>query len=170
MQGPTKYPCCVGHEIVGNAVRVGSNAVGGIKVGDRVGLGAQSDSCLGRMGNCEECAMGSEQYCAKRFIATYNSIHFNGGKSYGGYAIYNRSPSQIVIKIPDAFSSVAAAPLLPGGVTLYSPLKHNIGALANVLALLVLVAWAILVSFLPRLWVPIELLLSYAGPTSKRMR
>ena len=54
------YPCCVGHEIVGIAVRVGSKAVGGIKVGDRVGVGAQSDSCLGRLGDCPECAMGDE--------------------------------------------------------------------------------------------------------------
>ena len=28
---PTDYPCCVGHEIVGTAVRVGSKAEGGIK-------------------------------------------------------------------------------------------------------------------------------------------
>lgn len=28
---PTDYPCCVGHEIVGKAVRVGSKAKGGIK-------------------------------------------------------------------------------------------------------------------------------------------
>ena len=29
------YPVCVGHEIVGTAVRVGPNVEGGIKVGDR---------------------------------------------------------------------------------------------------------------------------------------
>ncbi|UKZ63776.1 uncharacterized protein TrAtP1_004999 [Trichoderma atroviride] len=45
--GPTAYPIVVGHEIVGTAVRVGKEAAAqtGIKVGDRVGVGAQGDSC-----------------------------------------------------------------------------------------------------------------------------
>lgn len=123
--GPTKYPCCVGHEIVGIAVRVGSKAEGGIKVGDRVGVGAQSDSCQGRLGDCPQCAMGLEQYCRHRIVGTYNSTHFNGGTSYGGYALYNRTPSHFVVKIPDGVSSAEAAPMLCGGVTVYSPLKHN---------------------------------------------
>lgn len=124
-QRPALYPCCVGHEIVGTAVRVGSKAVGGIKVGDRVGVGAQSDACGGRFGDCPECAMGWENYCSHKFVSTYNSVHFNGGKSYGGYALYNRCPSHFVVKIPDAVPSAEAAPMLCGGVTLYSPLKHN---------------------------------------------
>ncbi|CAL5866246.1 uncharacterized protein PFLUO_LOCUS453 [Penicillium psychrofluorescens] len=122
---PTAYPCCVGHELVGTVVRVGSKAVGGIKIGDRVGVGAQSDSCVNRQGDCEECASGLEQYCSKKFVGTYNSTHANGGKSYGGYAMYNRVPSHFAIKIPDAIPSAHAAPMLCGGVTLYSPLKHN---------------------------------------------
>ncbi len=119
------YPCCVGHEIVGTAVRVGSKAVGGIKVGDRVGVGAQSDACVGRFGDCPECAMGWENYCSHKFVGTYNSVHYNGWKSYGGYALYNRVPSHFAVKIPDAIPSAEAAPMLCGGVTLYSPLKHN---------------------------------------------
>ncbi|KAL2865858.1 NAD(P)-dependent alcohol dehydrogenase [Aspergillus lucknowensis] len=122
---PTLYPCCVGHEIVGTAVRVGTKAVGGIKVGDRVGVGAQSDACLGRFGDCPECAMGWENYCSHKFVGTYNNVHVNGGKSYGGYALYNRAPSHFVVKIPDTVPSAEAAPMLCGGVTLYSPLKHN---------------------------------------------
>lgn len=119
------YPCCVGHEIIGTAVRVGSKAVGGIKVGDRVGVGAQSDSCLGRLGDCEDCAMGQENYCANKFVGTYNSTYLNGGKSYGGYGLYNRAPSHFVVKIPDVVPSSHAAPLMCGGITVYSPLKHN---------------------------------------------
>lgn len=49
----------------------------------------------------------------------------NGSKSYGGYALYNRSHSHFVVKIPDALPSAEAAPMLCGGVTCYSPLKHN---------------------------------------------
>lgn len=124
-QGPTTYPCCVGHEIVGIAVRVGSKAEGGIKVGDRVGVGAQSESCLGRKGDCEECANGNEPYCGTHMAGTYNGKYMNGGNSYGGYALYNRAPSHFVIKIPDAISSAEAAPMLCGGITTYSPLRYN---------------------------------------------
>ncbi|KAL2128080.1 hypothetical protein VTI74DRAFT_9759 [Chaetomium olivicolor] len=123
--GPTKYPCCVGHEIVGTVVRVGSKVEGGLKVGDRVGVGAQSDSCLGRKGDCEACASGMENYCPIQHTGTYNGVYLNGGKSYGGYALYNRSPSHFVVKIPDSISSAEAAPMLCGGVTTYAPLKHH---------------------------------------------
>lgn len=43
----------------------------------------------------------------------------------GGYATYNRTPSRFVIKIPDGISSSDAAPMMCGGVTVYSPLKQN---------------------------------------------
>lgn len=48
----------------------------------------------------------------------------NGSKSYGGYALYNRSHSHFVVKIPDALPSAAAAPMLCGGATTYTPLKQ----------------------------------------------
>jgi alcohol dehydrogenase (NADP+) len=105
-------------------VRVGSQ-VPDIKVGDRVGVGAQSDSCRNRFGDCQECAAGQENYCCKKVIGTYNSVHFDGSNSYGGYANYNRVPGHFAIKIPDAIPSAHAAPMLCGGATLYSPLKHN---------------------------------------------
>ncbi|OAK96298.1 GroES-like protein [Phaeosphaeriaceae sp. SRC1lsM3a] len=50
--------------------------------------------------------------------------HVNGDKSWGGYALYNRSPSHFVFKIPEIVSSATAAPMLCAGVTTYSPLKH----------------------------------------------
>jgi D-arabinose 1-dehydrogenase-like Zn-dependent alcohol dehydrogenase len=46
------YPQVVGHEIVGIAVKVGKN-VKHVKIGDRVGVGAQSDSCL-KCGRCRD--------------------------------------------------------------------------------------------------------------------
>lgn len=104
---------------------MGSKADNNIKVGDRVGVGAESDSCQGRQGDCEECASGMEQYCSRKFVGTYNDRHFNGGKTYGGYALYNRSPSHFVFKIPDAIPSAEAAPMLCGGTTMYTPLKRN---------------------------------------------
>ncbi|PGH14558.1 hypothetical protein AJ80_05878 [Polytolypa hystricis UAMH7299] len=129
--GPTAYPCVVGHEIVGHLVRVGSGVSSiaspsrDLKVGDRVGVGAQSESCL--KPDCEECTAGLEQYCSKT-TGTYNSRHQNGDTSYGGYATHWRGPAWFVFKIPDSLPSAAAAPLLCGGITVYSPLlKNNAG-------------------------------------------
>ena len=124
-QGPTLYPCCVGHEIVGHVARVGSEVKNGLKVGDRVGVGAQSESCLGRRGDCVQCAAGMENYCPNHHSGTYNSVYMNGGKSYGGYATYNRVPAHFAVKIPEGIPSAEAAPMLCGGVTTYAPLKFH---------------------------------------------
>ncbi|KAL1622637.1 hypothetical protein SLS56_008618 [Neofusicoccum ribis] len=118
---PTPYPCVVGHEIVGRAARVGS-AVSRIAVGDRVGVGAQSGSCL--KPDCEFCADGNENHCPGN-VNTYAGRFPDGGSSYGGYATYNRTPQHFVFKIPDAIASADAAPMLCGGITVYSPLKRN---------------------------------------------
>ncbi|KAK3647279.1 hypothetical protein LTR56_008110 [Elasticomyces elasticus] len=120
--GPTPYPCCVGHEIIGKAVRVGSKVEKGIKVGDRVGVGAQNSSCL--KPDCEECSAGLEQHC-QHSVNTFADQYPDGSYSYGGYADYHRCPSHFVMKIPDGLASEDAAPMLCGGVTLYSPLKNN---------------------------------------------
>ncbi len=113
------YPCCVGHEVAGRAIKVGKN-VKHIKVGDRVGVGAQSGSCL----DCEECAAGLEQHCT-RMVGTYNGKYPDGSKSYGGYSDYCRAPGHFTVKIPDGLSTAEAAPMLCGGVTTWSPLKNN---------------------------------------------
>ncbi|KAF2837309.1 putative NADP-dependent alcohol dehydrogenase C 2 [Patellaria atrata CBS 101060] len=120
--GQTPYPCVVGHEIVGRAVRVGA-AVTHIQPGDRVGVGAQSGSCL--RPECEECASGIENHCQVSNTNTYAGFFPDGSKSYGGYADYSRVPGHFVIRIPEALDSAAAAPMLCGGITVYSPLKRE---------------------------------------------
>ena len=108
---------------MGKAVRVGNN-VKHISVGDRVGVGAQARSC--RQSDCPECSQGNENYCARENTNTYGSVYPDDvGKSYGGYADYNRTNSRFVFKIPDGLSSDLAAPMLCAGVTVYSPLKKN---------------------------------------------
>lgn len=119
-QGPTMYPCCVGHEGVGTVVKVGKN-VKHLALGDRAGIGAQSGSC----GKCDECKAGRESYCAGGMTGTYNGKYPDGSKSYGGYSNYGRYPAHFVVKIPDALPLAEAAPMLCGGVTVYSPLKRN---------------------------------------------
>ena len=50
----------------------------------------------------------------------------NGSRSYG-YSERVRVPVHFVVKIPDALSSAAAAPMLCGGITVYAPLKNGAG-------------------------------------------
>ncbi|KAH8431143.1 NAD(P)-dependent alcohol dehydrogenase [Aspergillus melleus] len=136
---PADYPCVLGHEIIGTVRRVGS-AVSSptpststssspsqsddqtIQPGDRVGIGAQSASCL--RPDCAACADGQENYCT-RMTATYNSRYRDdaNSKSYGGYATRWRGPAHFAFKIPAALSSAEAAPLLCGGVTMFAPLR-----------------------------------------------
>lgn len=87
-------------------MRVGKN-VKHVKVGDRVGVGAQSDSC----GTCADCKNGNEPHCTNA-VNTYGSYYKSPkeGKSMGGYATYNRTPHRFVVKIPESLDSAAAAP------------------------------------------------------------
>ncbi|KAL2834379.1 chaperonin 10-like protein [Aspergillus cavernicola] len=123
---PADYPLCVGHEIIGIVIRVGS-AVPAIKIGDRVGVGAQSGACLNQVGDCEACAEEMEQYCPRHTI-TYDARYPDGSKANGGYADYWRGPGAFVFQIPDAIPSHAAASMLCGGITAFSPLlEHGAG-------------------------------------------
>ncbi|KAK0386885.1 hypothetical protein NLU13_5198 [Sarocladium strictum] len=124
--GQAPYPVVVGHEIVGVAVRVGSQAEGDIKVGDIVGVGAQADACLNRNkdDDCVECSSGEENYCTSMRPTYSSKFIVTGDKTYGGYARYHRAQSHFVFRIPDGVKPEHAAPLLCGGVTVYSPLKH----------------------------------------------
>lgn len=113
----------MGHEIVGTAVRVGKN-VKHVKPGDRVGVGAQARTCL--QSDCPECSINKETYCAREMTNTYGSIYpGDEGKSYGGYADYNRTNGHFVVPIPEGLASEDAAPMMCGGITVYSPLKMN---------------------------------------------
>ncbi|KAK0527666.1 hypothetical protein OC842_004794 [Tilletia horrida] len=119
--GPAKYPLVTGHEIVGTIVELGSK-VTQFKIGQRVGVGAQSDSCL----DCEACKDGYEPYCSGGIVGTYNGEFRDGsGQSQGGYALYNRTKAHFAIPIPDGLPSEVAAPLCCGGVTAFSPLRDN---------------------------------------------
>jgi alcohol dehydrogenase (NADP+) len=119
--GNTHYPVCVGHEIVGHVVKVGSS-VTNLRLGDRVGVGVQAFSCL--RDDCEDCKNGLEQHCPK-MVGTYNGKYPDGSRSMGGYADFVRVPAHFAIKIPSALKSEDAAPMMCGGITVYSPLKAN---------------------------------------------
>ncbi|KAF3930725.1 hypothetical protein ABW19_dt0209441 [Dactylella cylindrospora] len=117
-----EFPYVVGHEIVGRAVRVGSQ-VTHVKVGDRVGVGAQSDSCL--KPDCEFCSNNNESYCPE-FVQTYDGRHKCGDRTQGGYADNTRVPGAFVINL-NKYTNLPSeyiAPMLCGGVTMFSPLKR----------------------------------------------
>ena len=110
--GMSQYPFIPGHEIIGTVTSIGSQ-VRSLKIGQRVGLGWQSNSC----GECEWCSRGLENLCTSMEATC---VHRNGG-----YASHVRANPRFVMRIPDALPSEQAAPLLCGGITVYSPLRDH---------------------------------------------
>jgi uncharacterized zinc-type alcohol dehydrogenase-like protein len=110
--GLSQYPFIPGHEIIGTITALGTG-VHALKIGQRVGLGWQSNSC----GECEWCQRGLENLCP---TAEATCVRRNGG-----YATHVRANSRFVIRIPDALPSEQAAPLLCGGITVYSPMRDH---------------------------------------------
>jgi uncharacterized zinc-type alcohol dehydrogenase-like protein len=110
--GMSQYPFIPGHEIIGRVSAVGTD-VKQLAVGQRVGLGWQSNSC----GVCEWCTRAMENLCP---ALEGTCIHRNGG-----YADRVRANHRFVFPIPDALESEHAAPLLCGGITVYNPIRSH---------------------------------------------
>jgi uncharacterized zinc-type alcohol dehydrogenase-like protein len=110
--GISKYPFIPGHEIVGTIVAVGDSVLDR-KIGERVGVGWQADSC----GICEWCRQGDEHLCAQ---SQPTCVGRNGG-----YADRIRVNSRFAIPVPTVLDSENVAPLLCGGITVYSPLRNH---------------------------------------------
>ena len=110
--GVSHYPFIPGHEVIGTVAAVG-DAVRSLPVGLRVGLGWQSSSC----GECEWCTRGMENLCP---LSEATCV-----RRHGGYANRVRANARFVFPIPDALESESAAPLLCGGITVYSPLRSH---------------------------------------------
>jgi alcohol/geraniol dehydrogenase (NADP+) len=107
--GMTAYPVVPGHEIIGEVVAAGS-AVKNVNVGDKVGLGWFSGSCM----SCHECMDGSHHLCS--------SAEFTIGGRHGGFADYVRSHWSWAIPLPDGIDLDKAGPLLCGGITVFNPI------------------------------------------------
>lgn len=109
--GVSAFPLVPGHEIIGTVVGLGS-AVAGLKMGQRVGIGWQCKSCF----ECDDCQRGEENLCKQ---AQGVAVHH-----HGGFADRVRSHARFVFPIPEKLASDNAAPLLCGGITVYSPFRH----------------------------------------------
>ena len=110
--GISQYPFIPGHEIIGSITEIGAE-VHSLAVGQRVGLGWQSNSC----GECEWCTRGMENLCL--------SSDGTCVRRHGGYASRVRANARFVFPMPDELTSENAAPLLCGGITVYNPLRSH---------------------------------------------
>lgn len=118
--GISHYPFIPGHEVIGTVAAVGAE-VRGLEIGQRVGLGWQSNSC----GRCEWCVRGMENLCPE---SEGTCVHRNGG-----YADRVRANARFVIPVPESLPSEQAAPLLCGGITVYNPMRiHGVNPSSRV--------------------------------------
>jgi uncharacterized zinc-type alcohol dehydrogenase-like protein len=107
--GMTTYPFVAGHEVVGTVVAAGDQ-VKRVKVGDRVGLGWYSASCL----SCPQCLGGDHNLCS---LVEQTMI----GR-FGGFADRVRCHWVWASPLPQAIESVKAGPLFCGGITVFNPI------------------------------------------------
>jgi alcohol/geraniol dehydrogenase (NADP+) len=107
--GITQYPLVPGHEVVGTIAALG-NAVTKFQIGQRVGLGWFSNSCM----DCEWCMSGNHNLC----ITAEGTIV---GR-YGGFADKVRAHHNWVVPLPEALDPASAGPLFCGGITVFNPI------------------------------------------------
>ncbi len=107
--GLSAYPLVAGHEVVGTVTAAGP-AAKRVKVGDRVGLGWFSGSCM----SCPQCLAGDHNLCA-----TVESTIIG---RHGGFADRVRCNWAWATPLPAAIDPVSAGPLFCGGITVFNPI------------------------------------------------
>jgi alcohol dehydrogenase, propanol-preferring len=106
-------PIVPGHEVVGVIDALGAGVDSRWKVGDRVGLGFLGGQC----GQCDFCRRGDFVNCTDQPQP--------GTTEDGGYAevVYARPTG--LVRVPDGFDALNAAPLLCAGVTVFNALRAS---------------------------------------------
>lgn len=107
--GMTQYPFVPGHEIVGEIIELG-NEVKNLNIGDLVGLGWFSASCM----FCDQCMDGSHHLC--------NTAEQTIVGRHGGFADYVRCHWSWATLLPKGIDLSKAGPLLCGGITVFNPI------------------------------------------------
>jgi propanol-preferring alcohol dehydrogenase len=107
---PAALPIAPGHQVVATVEALGPG-VGGIEVGERVGVAWLASTC----GDCAYCRSDRENLCERG--------RFTGRDVDGGYAEQMLAEARFVYQLPDVFSDVEAAPLLCAGIIGYRALK-----------------------------------------------
>jgi uncharacterized zinc-type alcohol dehydrogenase-like protein len=109
--GMTRYPFVPGHEAVGRVVAMGEQAKG-VRLGQRVGLGWNSHSCM----HCKQCLMGRQHLC--------ESLQPTLIGRHGAFAEKVRAHWVWAIPLPDDIDARESGPLLCGGITVFAPLRE----------------------------------------------
>lgn len=104
----SQYPLIAGHEAVGTITEIGSN-VKSLKVGQVVGVGWNSESCL----HCSPCLSGSHQRC----ITGVTTI-----RGHGGFADRIHVQDIWAVPLPEGMDARSAGPLFCGGITVFAPM------------------------------------------------
>lgn len=113
--GFSNYPLIAGHEVIGKISAIGKD-VKGLKIGQAVGVGWNSGSCM----HCHECVTGQHNLCSQ-------ALPTIAGGHYGGFADKMRAHWVWVIPLPEKLDLRSAGPLLCGGITVFAPfLNFNI--------------------------------------------
>lgn len=107
--GQSAFPLVPGHEVAGKIVAVGPQAKG-LQIGQRVGLGWNSSSCMA----CHPCLSGDHNLCA--------SAEGTIVKRHGGFANRVRAHWAWATPLPDKLNSASAGPLFCGGATVFNPI------------------------------------------------
>jgi uncharacterized zinc-type alcohol dehydrogenase-like protein len=107
--GMTQYPLVPGHEAIGKVTAVGEEAKF-VKVGQTVGLGWNSGSCL----HCHPCLSGDHNMC--------QSLESTIVGRAGAFATRVRAHWVWATPIPKGVDLSKAGPLLCGGITVFNPL------------------------------------------------
>jgi alcohol/geraniol dehydrogenase (NADP+) len=107
--GMSQYPLIPGHEVVGKISALG-NSVHHLQLGQTVGLGWYSSSCM----VCEWCMSGSHNLC----LTVEGTIL---GR-YGGFADKVRAHQAWVVPLPEGLNPATVGPLFCGGITVFNPL------------------------------------------------
>jgi uncharacterized zinc-type alcohol dehydrogenase-like protein len=110
--GISQYPAILGHEVIGRVTAFSPNAKG-LNVGQRVGVGWNSGSCM----HCHQCMSGSQHLCPQ--------VQATIVGHRGGFATHIRAHWAWVIPLPEKLNFAEAGPLLCGGVTVFAPLAMD---------------------------------------------
>jgi uncharacterized zinc-type alcohol dehydrogenase-like protein len=105
----SSYPLVAGHEAIGKVTAVGEEAKF-VKVGQTVGLGWNSGSCL----HCRPCLSGDHNMC--------QTLESTIVGRYGAFATHVRAHWVWATPIPEGVDLAKAGPLLCGGITVFNPL------------------------------------------------
>ncbi|MBT8045252.1 MAG: NAD(P)-dependent alcohol dehydrogenase [Verrucomicrobiae bacterium] len=108
--GNSAYPLVPGHEVIGIIEQLGCEAKG-LEVGDRVGLGWFTGSCM----SCSPCLSGNHQLCS--------SAEQMMVERHGGFADRVRANWEWAIKLPEKLDTESAGPLFCGGITVFGPIN-----------------------------------------------